>query len=122
MSRLAPLIELTSDERRALQKLVRSPSAEHRLVERARIVLLADESRSNQQIAETLQTREARVSKWRSRFVRDRMNGLQDDPQSGKPEKYDESTERRILANWMIRHWMATQPGQEAWLQKRSVT
>jgi transposase len=57
-----------------------------------------DPSPSNQQIAETLQTREARVSKWRSRFARDRMNGLQDDPRSGKLAKYDESTERRILA------------------------
>lgn len=98
MSRIAPLIELVPDERRALQKLVRSSSAEHRLVERARIVLLADERYSNQQIAEALQTREARVSKWRSRFARDRMGGLRDDPRAGKPPTYDRSTERRILA------------------------
>lgn len=98
MSRVAPLIELVPDERRALQKLVRSSSAEHRLVERARIVLLADEHYSNQQIAESLQTREARVSKWRSRFARDRMAGLRDDPRAGKPPIYDRSTERRILA------------------------
>lgn len=97
MSRIAPPISLAPDERRALEKLARSPSAEHRLVERARIVLLADSCHSNQQIAEALQTREARVSKWRSRFARDRMNGLHDDPRSGKPPRYDASTERRIL-------------------------
>jgi transposase len=98
MSRVAPSIDLAPDERRALQKLVRSSSAEHRLVERARIVLLADERYSNQEIAETLHTREARVSKWRSRFARDRMRGLRDDARSGKPPRYDRSTERRILA------------------------
>jgi transposase len=98
MSRIAPLIELVPDERRALQKLVRSSAAEHRLVERARIVLLADEHYSNQQIAQALRTREARVSKWRSRFARDRMAGLRDDPRAGKPPTYDRATERRILA------------------------
>ncbi|MHB1550769.1 MAG: IS630 family transposase [Vulcanimicrobiaceae bacterium] len=98
MSRIAPSIDLAPDERRALQKLVRSPSVEHRLVERARIVLLADQHYSNQQIAQTLQTREARVCKWRSRFARDRINGLRDDPRAGKPPKYDRSTEQRILA------------------------
>ncbi len=97
MSRIAPAIELTSDERIALRKLVRSPSAEHRLVERARIVLLADEHYSNQQIAEALKTREARVSKWRGRFARDRILGLRDDARSGAPAKYDDATERRIL-------------------------
>jgi transposase len=98
MSRVAPVIELVPDERRALQRLVRSPSAEHRLVERARIVLLADDGCSNQRIAEVLRTRQARVSKWRSRFARERMSGLQDDPRIGKPPTYDQSTERRILA------------------------
>ena len=97
MSRIAPSIELTTDERAALRKLVRSPSAEHRLVERARIVLLADECYSNQQIAETLKTREARVSKWRARFARDRTLGLRDDARGGAPAKYDDATERRIL-------------------------
>lgn len=97
MSRIAPSIELAEDERAALRKLVRSPSAEHRLVERARIVLLADEGFSNQQIAAALNSREARVSKWRARFYRDRMLGLRDDARSGAPAKYDRSTERRIL-------------------------
>ncbi|MBC5798697.1 MAG: hypothetical protein GIX03_01310 [Candidatus Eremiobacteraeota bacterium] len=39
---------------------------------------MADERRSNQQIAEALQTREVRVCKWRRRFARDRMRGLRD--------------------------------------------
>ncbi|MBC5801208.1 MAG: IS630 family transposase [Candidatus Eremiobacteraeota bacterium] len=96
MSRVAPEIELTGDERAALCKLARSPSAEHRLVERANIVLLADERRSNQQIAEALQTREARVCKWRRRFARNRMLGLRDGARGMRP-RYGESTQRRIL-------------------------
>ena len=96
MSRIAASIELTADERTALRKLVRSPSAEHRLVERARIVLLANEHYSNREIAEALQTREARVCKWRRRFARERMLGLRDGSR-GMPARYGDVTERRIL-------------------------
>ncbi|MGH7736883.1 MAG: IS630 family transposase, partial [Candidatus Tyrphobacter sp.] len=88
---------LTAGERRELEKLVRSPSAEQRLVERAHIILSADNGLTSQEIAEALDTREARVCKWRSRFARDRVKGLRDDPRSGKPPKYSASTEQRVL-------------------------
>jgi len=67
------------------------------MVERARIVLLASEGRSTEDIAQTLQTRSARVSKWRRRFALFGVRGLQDTLRSGKPATYDRSTEKRIL-------------------------
>ncbi len=51
-----------------------------------------------EEIAARLRTRTARVSKWRQRFVRDRLNALSDAPRSGKPRQYDRDTERRVLA------------------------
>jgi transposase len=60
--------------------------------------LLANEGRTNQQIATELQTRTARVSKWRQRFGTQGMLGLGDAERSGKPAKYDETTEKRVLA------------------------
>jgi len=38
------------------------------------------------------------VSKWRTRFAQHRVVGLADAPRTGKPRVYDETTERRILA------------------------
>lgn len=68
------------------------------MVERARIVLLANEGRTNQEIADYLHTRTARVSKWRQRFGADRLAGLGDAPRSGKPPRYDKNTEKKVLA------------------------
>jgi transposase len=66
-------------------------------VERARIILLANAGRTNEQIATELRTRTARVSKWRQRFWTHRLDGLDDAVRSGKPAKYDGTTEKRVL-------------------------
>ena len=92
------VVHLTEEERGTLEQWTRRGKNEHRLVERAKIILLADEGRTNQQIAEALKTRTARVSKWRQRFRTDRLTGLSDAGRSGKPATYGLSTEKRVLA------------------------
>jgi transposase len=95
--RKTALVRLSEDERTTLRDWTRKGKSENRLVERARVILLADEGRTNQQIARQLHTRTARVSKWRQRFAANRLAGLQDAARSGKPAKYDEVTEKRVL-------------------------
>ena len=80
-----------------LREWSRRGKSEHRLVERARIILLANEGHTNQQIAHALKTRTARISKWRQRFGASRLAGLSDGARSGKPAKYDQDTENRVL-------------------------
>ncbi len=92
------IIDLTEEERGRLEQWTRRGKSEQRLVERAKIILLANEGRTNQQIADTLKTRTARVSKWRQRFGTNRLVGLNDAGRSGKPAIYDLSTEKRVLA------------------------
>jgi len=92
------VIRLSEDEVKTLTEWSRRSKNEHRLVERARIVLLAHQGTTNQQIAEQLHTRTARVSKWRQRFGKDRLMGLGDAARPGKPAKYDETIEKRVLA------------------------
>lgn len=98
MSRPAAVIRLTPEEDRTLHRYLRSGTAEQRLVERARVILLASQGQSTEQIAKALRTRSARVSKWRQRFAQQRLAGLQDAPRPGKPRHYDDTSERRILA------------------------
>jgi transposase len=97
MARAAALIQLTDEEREALRDWARGGKTENRLVERSRIILMADEGNSNQQIAQRLNTRTARVSKWRQRFAVLRLSGLEDGVRTGKPARYDQSTEKRVL-------------------------
>jgi transposase len=68
------------------------------LVERARLILEAAEGKTTTGIAQVLQKRPATISKWRIRFFRDRIAGLEDAPRPGKMAKYDKETEKRILA------------------------
>ena len=98
MRQTPAIICLTDEERATLQQWTRRSKSEHRAVERARIILLADQGRTNQQIADTLKTRTARVSKWRQRFGASRLAGLGDSARSGKPATYDVNTEKRVLA------------------------
>jgi transposase len=98
MARPAAIIQLTPEEERTLKQHLRSGTTEQRLVERARVILLASQGQSTEEIAQALETRAARVSKWRQRFAKDRLAGLNDAARSGKPRQYSESTERRILA------------------------
>src|SRR6202035_632271 len=98
MSRPAPEIRLSTDEKEILLRSVRSSNPELRLVERARVILLASSGLSGKEIALKMKTREARVSKWLRRFAQDRMAGLSDSVRSGeKRRKYTSLTEGRIL-------------------------
>ena len=93
----ARAVELNSAEREHLRDIVRRATSPSRDVFRARIVLDAADGLSNEAIAAARKTRPATVSKWRNRFLRRRAEGLGDAPRSGKPARYDQRTERRIL-------------------------
>ena len=97
MRKAATPIVLSETEQETLRSLVRSGTSEQRSVERARIILAAADGVGTNEIARDLGTRPARVSKWRTRFARDRIAGLVDAPRPGAPARYDRSTETRIL-------------------------
>jgi transposase len=90
-------IHLTSEEEQTLRQWARAGTSEHRMVERAKVILLADQGKSNLEIAAHLKTRPARVSKWRQRFSERRIEGLRDADRKGRPAYYDKATEKRVL-------------------------
>src|ERR1700683_4901606 len=97
MSKPAAVISLSPEEESTLRQWLRAGTTEQRMTERAQIVLLASQGQSTVQIAASLRTRPARVSKWRQRFAQHRMQGLHDGSRSGKPRRYDARTEKRVL-------------------------
>jgi transposase len=97
MSKQAAVINLSPEEERVLRQWLRAGTTEQRMAERVQIVLLASQGESTVQIAASLRTRAARVSKWRQRFAQHRLEGLHDGSRSGKPRRYDSSTEKRLL-------------------------
>lgn len=92
------VIRLTQEEKEILLSWTRSGAGEQRMGARARIILALAEGQSNQKVASRLGTRKATVIKWRKRFAQQGLEGLKDAPRSGLPKRYDEKTEKRILA------------------------
>lgn len=90
-------IVLTPEERSDLESIERRATSAKRDVFRAGVILLAAAGASNEEIAMAMKTRPATASKWRGRFLRGRLSGLQDAPRPGKPATYDQGTEQRVL-------------------------
>jgi len=90
-------ITLSGEEKETLLSWVGAGKTERRIAERAQIILLASEEKTTKEIATSMSTRPARVSKWRTRFKKDGLEGLKDSPRGGAPCRYDENTERQIL-------------------------
>jgi transposase len=89
---------LTTDERVRLESLAhRSRTAPH-LARRARIVLACADGRDNKGVARRLRMSPTTVCKWRARFLRDRVDGLYDEPRPGAPRQIgDEQIEQVIV-------------------------
>jgi len=71
-----------------LQQLAGSRTEEARLVERAKIILKCLQGERVHKIAKDLQVRPNTVIEWRRRFEKEGIEGLKDQPRSGKPARY----------------------------------
>jgi transposase len=102
-----PAVELTADERRELEGLVRRHKTGQQLADRARIVLRAADGRNNSEIARELVLEPDTVRLWRQRWLG--FAGvapadlpvaarLADAPRSGTPARITPEQVARIVA------------------------
>jgi len=78
-------LTVTDEEREVLQRWSCRPKSPHSIAQRARIVLLAADDLSNNDVAEKVGVNPATVLKWRKRFLESRLDGLIDEPRPGAP-------------------------------------
>jgi transposase len=83
--RPTPEVVLTSEERETLEQWARRPKTAQALAQRARIVLACATAKTNGHIADDLGVQRQTVGRWRGRFVRERLQGLLDEPRPGAP-------------------------------------
>ena len=94
----ATAVVLTDEERAVLEGLARSTKTEHRMRQRARIVLLAAAGMASRAIGRTVGCTTGTASKWRVRYAEQRLAGLDETGDRGAAPKYGPQTDQRILA------------------------
>ena len=88
--RVAPVIELSSDESKRLKAMANSSTVSVREARRAAIVLLAAQGLTNHQIADQLGVGRVQVGRWRTRYAEGGLAAIvQDRPRGGRPSQVD---------------------------------
>src|SRR4051812_37449704 len=90
-------VAIPDADRDELQRRGRSKGALARVVERARIVLMAGEGVPGKQIAARVGCAEPTVVTWRRRYAESGLAGLEDLPRPGKPSPLPEALRDRVL-------------------------
>jgi len=88
-NRPAPALVLRDGDRERLEGWLRSRSVKAGLAKRARIVLLAAEGVTNQEIADRVDASRTTVIQWRNRYQSRGLPGLEDRDRPGRPREVD---------------------------------
>ncbi len=105
-----PLI-LTADEQERLQSLAHRARSQPLLARRARVILASARGLANHLVAKQLRCSPGMVNKWRSRFLKTRLEGLYDEPRPGAPRKVSDAQVEQVV----IRTLESTPPAQTHW-------
>lgn len=98
MPKRIKLRTLTNEERTQLEKFSRSATESHRIVERAKMILLGYQRVPIEQIANKLDRSPATVYLRLKRFDKEGLAGLQDKPRGGRKPTYSEAERGQMIA------------------------
>ena len=110
--RVAPTVQLSESDREWMLRESRSALAPKRLGERCRVVLLAAEGKTNEQIAAELGMSRQKAGRWRGRFVKKGRIGIEED-EPGRGRKHTYPVELRELI--VQKTTRATPPAATHW-------
>ena len=128
MGRPMPPLLLDDTERETLERWVRRPKTAQGLALRARMILACAEGRSNIKVAAYLEVSDETVGKWRSRFLERRLDGLSDEPRSGRPRAVTDADVERVITLTLestpkdATHWSTRSMAQRSGLSHTTVS
>ena len=125
---MPPLI-LDDMERETLERWVRRPKTAQALARRARMMGLAgSEGRSNTAVGADLGVSDATVGKWRARFLERSLDGLSDEPRSGRPRAVTDDDVERVITLTLestpkdATHWSTWSMAQRSGLSHNTIS
>ncbi|WP_437597604.1 IS630 family transposase [Sorangium sp. So ce590] len=119
---------LTEEERAQLGAYARRSKTAQHLALRARIVLACADKLDNQTVARKLGTRPATVGKWRGRFVRERLEGLLDEPRPGVSRTVSDEKIEEVVVKTLestprgATHWSTRQMAKQVGLGRMTIS
>jgi putative transposase len=98
MKRVKIQIRLTDEEETTLRLWAAAGRTEQRMAQRARVILLSAEGYTLEEVRAGSGLSPQNCSKWRKRFMRDRLDGLKDIPRPGRPRQIGPEERVRVMA------------------------
>ena len=88
---------LNQEEANELERLAKRPKTSQHLAMRARIILACTEGASDSQVAKKLATNRKTIGKWRRRFLKNGLDGLNDEPRPGAKRTISDDEVERVI-------------------------
>ena len=129
MSRGRPIppLELTEDEKQALELIVRRSRPTQAEARRAKGVLLCAAGHSNLEVSRRAGVCQHSVGQWRRRFLSDRLDGLADLPRQGAPRRISDAKVAEVVRLTLERaptqasHWSTRSMAKRSGLSHDSI-
>ena len=118
---------LSDEEREQLLRWSRRAKSSQVLALRSRIILGCGEGLDNKSVAEQVACSTNTVSKWRARFVADRLDGLVDEPRPGRPPTITADQVEEIVVATLeatpknATHWSRAKMAERSGLSKSTI-
>jgi len=102
---------LSDDERQELERYVRRGTVSQQLATRARLVLACAQGLNNKEVAGQVGVNPSTVARWRGRFIKERLQGLMDEPRPGAPRQVGDE----LIEELLVRTLETTPRGATHW-------
>ena len=119
---------LTADEREQLVSMAHRSRSAPQVARRARLVLACATGLTNTAVARQVRVTPGTVSKWRGRFVADRVAGLLDEPRPGAPRQVTDAQVEQVVVRTLeatpraATHWSTRGMAQATGLSRMTIS